>query len=97
MTEPPRLHVHAPQPSRVMLRRRRCPICERARFFVGFFTEWYGWHVVCLRCGDQWEDGEMLSRPFKPRWRQESVEWARKTYRRHRDRLKEGEKNCLTL
>lgn len=75
------LHIHAPQPTERSLHRLSCPTCERKTFMVSFFTEWYGWHSTCLKCGDQWEDGEMLERPFAPRWRKQSIEHAKKRWR----------------
>lgn len=61
---------------RVMM--RKCPTCNKKRKMFGFFQEWYGWHITCLGCGDQWQDGEMLERPFMPRWRKENIESARR-------------------
>lgn len=55
-----------------------CPTCKGRRKFWAWFQHWYGWTVTCLRCGDRWQDGEMLERPFKPRWRQENIDHARK-------------------
>lgn len=61
--------------------RGHCPNCNRRTFFAGWFQVWYGWHETCLKCGDRWQDGEALQRPFMPRWRQESIEGARKAWR----------------
>lgn len=46
-----------------------------------FIQDWYGWTITCLGCGDSWADGEMLPRPFKPRWRTESIAEARQRYK----------------
>lgn len=61
-----------------------CPTCWRRVFFYDWFQEWYGWHSTCLKCGDQWQDGLMCPRPFKPRWRQENIEQARREWRKFR-------------
>lgn len=56
----------------------RCPTCKKKRKFWCWFQEWYGWHVTCLACGEAWQDGEMLERPFAPGWRKERIVAARK-------------------
>ena len=76
------LHIHAPQPTEKRIVRTECPTCERRTYFVDFFTPYYGWVMTCLKCGDKWEDGERLPRPFKPRWRAESKARAKARYRR---------------
>jgi hypothetical protein len=42
------------------------------------FQEWYGTTWTCAGCGDSWQDVERLERPFKPGWRRESIERARR-------------------
>jgi len=37
------------------------------------FQAWYGWFVVCLTCGERWEDGEPVERPFERGWRHASM------------------------
>ena len=54
-----------------------CPTCKRRRRFAGWGQHWYGTIFMCCHCGDAWCDGEMLPRPFKPRWREESAAKAR--------------------
>ena len=56
----------------------KCPTCKKRRKFYGWFQEYYGWHMTCLSCGDQWQDGEMLERPFMPGWRKKNIEYARR-------------------
>ena len=36
-------------------------------------SPWYSPTVYCTLCGDAWGDGEMMERPFRPRWRQERI------------------------
>ena len=55
-----------------------CPTCDRPRRMLAQFQEWYGWSLTCAGCGEQWQDGEMLERPFAPGWRRENREFARK-------------------
>lgn len=68
-----------------------CPTCKSRRKFFGWFQDWYGWHITCLKCGDQWQDGERLERPFMPKWRQKSIESAKRMMR-EASRLLAGEK-----
>lgn len=72
--------VCSPEVTKAKKWRRRCPSCTFRATHVGYFYEWYGWHVTCLRCGEQWQDGEWLERPFMPRWRQRNIEAARKRW-----------------
>jgi len=76
------LHIHAPQPDAFGIRRSHCPTCERRTFMLWRHTPWYGTDHTCLRCGEQWQDGERSERPFAPRWRERSKEAARRLYRR---------------
>lgn len=55
-----------------------CPTCKRLRRASAQFQEWYGWTIYCAGCGDSWQDGEMMERPFLPGWRRKSIEHARK-------------------
>lgn len=75
------IHIHAPLPCRKECRREKCPVCEKRSVILSWFTDWYGWSSTCLRCGDRWEDGELLPRPFAPRWRERNKEEARKRWR----------------
>lgn len=61
-------------------RRRVCPTCKKRRTMVAFFYEWYGATVVCLACGERWNDGEQEERPFMPGWRKNSIARARKQF-----------------
>lgn len=54
-----------------------CPTCERRRKMLVRSAVWYGDDLTCLTCGDAWQDGEMMPRPFRPRWRQDRVQSAR--------------------
>jgi len=76
------IHIYAPKTARWELKRRKCPVCLKRANILYEFYEWYGWHVTCLRCGDQWEDGELLSRPFRPGWRKENIARAKERLKR---------------
>jgi hypothetical protein len=78
------VHIHAPAPTMCRLRQVACPTCERPSYCVVLFYEWYAPDVTCLRCGERWSDGEVMPRPFRPGWRAESVERARRSYRKWR-------------
>ena len=69
--------------SEVRAVRVHCPTCRPFRVAaVAAFQEWYGWMVTCLRCGESWQDGEMLMRPCEPGWRPKAIQAARTRYRR---------------
>lgn len=55
-----------------------CPTCERRRRMWMEHAAWYGPLLTCLSCGDSWQDGERLMRPFARGWRQRSIDAARK-------------------
>lgn len=76
------IHICRPDIQDVRLVQAHCPTCNKMRYFCGWFQEWYGWHDTCLGCGDQWQDGDMLDRPFRPRWRKENIAAAKELYRR---------------
>ena len=76
------VHVHAPQPDAFGIRRHHCPTCKRRTFLVWRHTPWYGSDETCLRCGEEWQDGNRAERPFAPRWRERNKAAARKLYRR---------------
>lgn len=72
------LHVNWTRTDRWKVAMLRCPTCKRRRRMLAQFQEYYGWRTTCLTCGESWEDGEMLARPFEPGWRRKSVAHARK-------------------
>jgi hypothetical protein len=84
MERPVYVHIHAPQPDEWGISRYSCTTCGKRRFMLWRHTEWYGVDLTCLRCGESWSDGQRCERPFAPRWRQQSIEAARKLYRRLR-------------
>ena len=76
------LHVAWTGYSEVKALRVHCHTCRPFRVAaVGAFQEWYGWFITCLRCGDQWEEGERLPRPCRRGWRREHIQAARDRYR----------------
>lgn len=77
------VHIYAPRPTMARKVRRKCPTCERRTTLVAFFYEWHGWSVTCLRCGENWADGERLERPFRPKWREDSVRQSREQWKRY--------------
>ena len=66
------VHVHSPLTVAVIIV-GACPTCEGERGFLRRWADWYGAYDTCLSCGDEWGDGELLPRPFKPRWRAENI------------------------
>ena len=76
-----RLHVCAPRPTERKCFHVQCPTCNRRTYMLGWFYEWYGWTVTCLKCGEMWTGEEMHSRPFARGWRQHNIESAKKHWR----------------
>lgn len=73
-------------PSTFLLRRvRKCPTCQKRRRMVGRDQVWYGRTFTCLGCGDSWENGELLPRPFKRAWRVAAIAEAKRTWARAAD------------
>lgn len=72
------LHVNWTRYSETSCLVINCPTCERQRRALYQFQEWYGGTVTCAGCGDMWQDGERLERPFAPGWRKQSIEHARR-------------------
>jgi len=75
------VHVHAPQPDDFGIRRTHCQTCERRTYMLWRHTPWYGCDETCLRCGEEWQDGERSERPFAPRWRERRKARARQLFR----------------
>lgn len=48
---------------------------------TGHVHFWLGLYLTCCVCGESWGDGEMLPRPFRPRWRQEAAASAQAAWR----------------
>lgn len=65
--------------------RRLCPSCTFRATHLGWFQEWYGWHITCLNCGESWQDGEWCPRPFEPKWREKNIAAARRMWKRHKE------------
>lgn len=50
---------------------RHCHTCGTRRRMIDRFEVWYGITRECCTCGDVWEDGCRLERPFRRGWKQE--------------------------
>jgi hypothetical protein len=73
------VYICRPPSSPTCVRYIKCPTCERVRRMTQWYMgAWYGDVLTCLSCGDAWSGGEMAERPFKPRWRAESVAHAKR-------------------
>lgn len=79
------LHICRPTVTKMHIERQNCPTCNKRRFLLMWFEDWYGWYGVCLKCGERWGGGERLERPFCRGWRKDSVDQAKKFYRRHKE------------
>ena len=77
------MHISRPRWTEWSKRRGMCPCCLSRRTMVGLYQEWYGWMVTCLGCGDRWNDGELMPRPFCRGWRQDNIKVARALWLGH--------------
>lgn len=58
-----------------------CPNCGDARrIAVVYRGVWTDPMCTCCHCGDRWSGGEMLTRPFRPRWRAQNMAAAEKNW-----------------
>lgn len=71
------LHILPARFTELRRMHRRCPTCARSRRMLGRFQPHYGWLVTCLGCGDSWQDGERMPRPFMRGWREKQIKEAR--------------------
>jgi hypothetical protein len=78
-------HICRPIVDVIQIDRGYCPNCAKRRFVLRWHQEWYGWNETCLRCGEQWQDGQRLERPFCPGWRKLRVARAKQLWRRYRE------------
>ncbi len=74
-----RLHVCTGGPHVYRRRLVRCPIDECITECVAtyFDNPWYDPIIQCTKCGEQWSDGQLWPRPFRPGWRPEQQATAR--------------------
>ena len=71
------IHISVPRYIIVKQPVHECPTCKTCRRFLLRVQPWYGADSTCLTCGDSWQDGERMERPFMRGWRKESVKHAR--------------------
>ena len=71
------VHVYAPAAEQAKLQNVECNTCGPDATFYSRFYEWHGWGHVCLRCGERFEGGYQLDRPFYSQWREDSIRSAR--------------------
>ena len=76
------IHIYAPPINKKFILRNYCPTCDCRTYKVGFFRGWIGVNLTCLKCGEEWADGERLERPFMPRWREKNIQHAKERYRK---------------
>lgn len=77
------IHIHSPSITDRRVTEDECPTCKKKTTFYGWFQEWYGWHETCLECGEQWQEGEQLERPFERAWRKKNIEHAKSEVEKH--------------
>lgn len=67
------VHINAPAADSKIVVERECGSCQTdARLFCEH-VPWYGWTVTCLSCGEEWQDGERMPRPFERGWREKRI------------------------
>jgi hypothetical protein len=76
------IHVHAPKPSKTEVVKFHCSNCDCAREGLAEYTEWYGYELTCLNCGDVYDEDGRRERPFERGWRKKSVDAARERLER---------------
>jgi len=76
------VHIHAPQATAKEIGITVCVDCKKRTRMLCFFTPWYGWDSICLRCGRHWSDGEWMPLDFVRQSRQRSIDSAKKLWRR---------------
>jgi len=92
MTQP---IICRPRYAEVRLIRATCECStRRRRWMVARFSLWYSYYMTCLRCGEQYGDGEQLERPFRRGWRRENIRAAERLYRQHGPRTMTEEDFC---
>lgn len=74
------VHISVPRYESVELKRYPCPTCNKVRFFVRCVEEWYGFTLICLRCGERFSDCSRHQRPFERGWRKKSIESAKRVF-----------------
>lgn len=92
------IHINVPRYELVEKRRLTCPVCEKRRVFLILAQAWYGFRKICMGCGDSWHDEGMAERPFMPKWRQKSIESAKRIWKKygHVDKWADWEKSgCI--
>jgi len=76
------IHIKFTKTHRREIHKENCPDCKKDSFFLSFFENWYGWDKTCLRCGRRWSDGEWMPLNFYRYARRDSIEAAKKRWRR---------------
>jgi NMD protein affecting ribosome stability and mRNA decay len=77
------IHIHAPKPLEVIIKKRMCPDCKdfKYSYFLTFTYEWYGPDHICMRCGRRFNDDGWVNLPFYRYARRDSKENARRLYK----------------
>ena len=61
-------------------RRLFCETEKKYRPFYVYEQAWYGSTLHCTGCGDSWQDGYRMARPFYRYWRKDAIAKARQQY-----------------
>jgi hypothetical protein len=75
------VHLNIPRCEKVEGIRRRCTTCEKRTRQVARFYGYYGWNVVCCRCGERYSEEGRYPRPFERGWRQRNIEEAERIWK----------------
>jgi len=71
------VHVLQEVADLVQVVQRLCPSCAETHDLMVEHVPWFGLRLVCLGCGEEWQDGERSPRPFRRNWRAERIAAAR--------------------
>ena len=76
------VHVLREVPDFVQVVRQVCSSCGEVQDQMAEHVPWLGCRLVCLGCGEEWQDGERSPRPFRRNWRAERIAAARQEIER---------------
>ena len=68
--------ICAPKPTMVTMSYLYCTTEETHRLMLSTSYEWYGGDLVCLGCGERWNEDGRAPRPFMRGWRLDSIKQA---------------------
>lgn len=77
------IHIYVPQPIKKWIEVGICPDCGKRTRFLVFIFEWLGAEQTCIKCGRTWQDGEWCRLNFSRTARKDSIEAAKRMWRKY--------------